>query len=238
MADVDPTLQQLERALDGQRWGMGERMPPERELARDLGVGRSALRRALSKLEARGRIRRHVGQGTFVAAPPAEEVTATLRLSPPPGPADVVELRLMIEPAIAAAAALRASDPAIARLRVLAAEGAEARDWQSWETADSRFHTALAQAARNPLLSGVLETLNVIRRQREWGELRRTTLTSARQQTYSRQHAALVDAVARRDAPGSAAAMRAHLVAVQRSMIGDSGDPALAALTLTGDLHD
>ncbi len=230
---MNETLVILSQALDEGRWRAGDRLPPERALADELGVGRHNLRRALSVLQGQGRIGRHVGRGTFVTVPPADEVTATLRLSPPPGPADVVELRLMIEPAIAATAALRAPEAAIAALRALVAEGAAADDWQAWEDIDSRFHTALARAARNPLLAGVLETLNVIRRQPEWGLLRQSTLKRAHQASYSAQHAALVEAVARRDAQGSARAMLAHLSAVRRDMIGD--DPALAALIPLGE---
>ncbi len=221
------------RAFRKGRWRSGERLPPERALAQEFGIGRAAVRRALAALEREGRIRRRVGQGTFVTVPPEEEVTAILRLSPPPGPADILELRLMIEPQIAAAAALRASDPAIARLREIAAHGAEAPDWQEWEATDSHFHTSLAEATRNPLLTGVLETLNVIRRRPEWAQLRSTTLTRREQAAYTDQHVALVDAVARRDPKGAADAMRGHLAAVRNTMFG--GDRSLAALVPVGD---
>jgi GntR family transcriptional regulator, uxu operon transcriptional repressor len=96
---------------------------PERYLAEELGVGRSSLRIALSELERRGRIRRHVGQGTFVTHDPGAEVVTTLRISPPPSPADVFELRLMIEPQIAATAAMRATAPEIRRLHQLVDTG-------------------------------------------------------------------------------------------------------------------
>ncbi len=225
----------LLRAFRTGRWRAGDRLPPERSLAAEFGIGRSAVRRALAALETEGRIRRHVGQGTFVRSPPEDEVTATLRLSPPPGPADVLELRLMIEPPIAAAAALRASDPAISRLREIAAKGAATTDWQTWEATDSRFHTALADATRNPLLTGVLETLTVIRRQPEWERLRSQTLTRHEQAAYSDQHVALVDAIARRDPAGAADAMRIHLSAVRRTMF--RGEPSLDALVPLGDIE-
>lgn len=227
--DPEPLL----RAFRKSRWRAGERLPPERALAEEFGIGRTTVRRVLAALEREGRIRRRVGQGTFVTVPPEEEVTATLRLSPPPSPADILELRLMIEPQIAALAALRATDPAIAHLRRLAVQGAAAPDWKEWESVDSGFHTALAESARNPLLTGVLETLNVIRRRPDWGDLRRTTLTPADQAAYSAQHVALVDAIARRDPSRAAESMRAHLAAVRKTMIG--GDPTLAALIPLGE---
>ena len=50
-------------------WAPGDRLPPERELCRDLGVSRATLRQALGELEQRGLVTRHQGRGTFVAPP-------------------------------------------------------------------------------------------------------------------------------------------------------------------------
>jgi DNA-binding FadR family transcriptional regulator len=224
-------------AIDGGRWKPGDRLPPERFLAEELGVGRSSLRIALSELERRGRIRRHVGQGTFVTEDPGAEVVTTLRISPPPSPADVFELRLMIEPQIAAAAAMRATAPDIRRLHRLVDTGEAVTDWAAWETADTEFHTALAEASRNSLLGGVLETVNAIRAQRQWGETRARTLNPERQAAYVRQHRAIARAIDRRDPPAAAAAMRDHLVAVNRAMVGDTADLFLITLSQDGDRH-
>ncbi len=223
---AEATAARLGADIAAGRWEDGARLPAERALAAEMGVSRATLRKALAALERRGRIRRHVGQGTFVTAPTTEEVTATLRLSPPPSPADVLELRRMIEPAIAAAAALRATAPELRRFSAIVEDGAEAAGWEAWEEADSRFHTQLAVACRNPLLTGVLETLNVIRAQAEWTSLRRGTLTRAAQRAYAAQHRALVDALAARDPAVAATAMRDHLDAVRAAMIGGAADAA------------
>jgi GntR family transcriptional regulator, uxu operon transcriptional repressor len=231
-------LGSLLMAIDGGRWKPGDRLPPERQLAEELSVGRSSLRIALSELERRGRIRRHVGQGTFVTHDPGAEVVTTLRISPPPSPADVFELRLMIEPQIAATAAMRASAPDIARLHRIIDQGEAASDWAAWETADTEFHGALATASRNPLLGGVLETVSAIRAQRQWGETRARTLTPDLQAAYVRQHRAIAAAVDGRDPPRAAAAMRDHLMAVNRSMVGSAADLTLSILAPDGDSHD
>jgi GntR family transcriptional regulator, uxu operon transcriptional repressor len=224
-------------SIDGGRWKPGDRLPPERFLAEELGVGRSSLRIALSELERRGRIRRHVGQGTFVTDDPGAEVVTTLRISPPPSPADVFELRLMIEPQIAATAAMRATAPEIRRLHRLVDRGEAVTDWASWETADTEFHTALAEASRNSLLGGVVETVNAIRAQRQWGETRARTLNPERQADYVRQHRAIARAIDRRDPPGAAAAMRDHLIAVNRAMTGDAAGLTISILAQDGDRH-
>jgi len=227
----------LLRAIDGGRWKPGERLPPERELARELGIGRSTLRIALGELEARGRIWRHVGQGTFVSGAPESEIVTTLRITPPPSPADVFELRLMIEPQIASAAAMRATSQEIRHLDLTLERGERSEDWTAWEGTDTEFHTSTARISRNPLLVGVLETVNAIRAQRQWGETRSRTLNADRQAAYVRQHRAIVAAIRDHDPPRAASAMRDHLVAVHRAMVGDAADPALATLEASG-VHD
>lgn len=231
MSIPQDVLGTLLMSIDGGRWKPGDRLPPERFLAEELGVGRSSLRIALSELERRGRIRRHVGQGTFVMEDPGGEVVTTLRIAPPPSPADVFELRLMIEPQIAAAAAMRAATPEIRRLQRLADAGEAVSDWAAWETADTEFHKALAEASRNPLLGGVLETVNAIRAQRQWGETRARTLNPERQAAYVAQHRAIARAVDRRDPPAAATAMRDHLAAVNRAMVGDAAELSLSILS-------
>lgn len=233
MTVPESTLGTLLAALDEGRWAPGSRLPPERKLARELGIGRSSLRAALAELERLGRIWRHVGQGTFVSEDPGAAVIAALRIDPPPSPADVFELRLMIEPQIAAAAAMRASAPEIRRMLSLVDQGARASDWAEWEKIDTDFHTSLAAAARNGLLVGVLETVNVIRAQREWGEMRSKTLNGERQAAYVRQHRSIVDAVEARDPSAAAVAMRDHLAGVHRAMLGTAADLALSPLLST-----
>jgi DNA-binding FadR family transcriptional regulator len=134
----------------------------------------------------------------------------------------VLEARRMLEPAIAAAAALRARPGEIAALQSLSGippdEGQE--EWRAWERRDAAFHAAVAAASRNPLLSALLDTLQEIRQREDWGKLRRETVTPAHRRAHARQHAAVAAAIADRDAAGAAAAMRAHLIAVEAAMGG------------------
>jgi DNA-binding FadR family transcriptional regulator len=65
MERTDQTLSRLRQLIESQDFNDG-RMPPERALASELGVGRRSLRRALEVLEQEGRISRHQGRGTFV----------------------------------------------------------------------------------------------------------------------------------------------------------------------------
>src|SRR4029450_3223136 len=66
MDRYEETLTRLRRLIDDGGVAADGRMPPERELASELGIGRRSLRRALGVLESEGRISRHQGRGTFV----------------------------------------------------------------------------------------------------------------------------------------------------------------------------
>jgi len=219
MATRDQALGALRAALDRGDYAPGARLPAERALALSLGLGRGTLRKALDTLAREGRIRRRVGEGTFVSEAPA----ATLRFAAAPSPADIMEARRMLEPAIAATAALRARPDEIATLRALATLP-PGDDWQAWEARDTAFHGAIAAAARNPLLSALLETLHEMRSGGDWARLRRRTVTPSHHRAHARQHATIADDIAARDPAGAAAAMRAHLLEVEAAMT----DPALS----------
>ena len=224
MATAEDTLRILRTALNEGMFAEGSRLPPERDLAIRLRVGRGTLRKAFDALEREGRIRRRVGHGTFVTSP-TPGYDAALKLDAAPTPADVMETRLMVEPAIAGAAALRATQSEITTLQRLGEAPAEG-DWREWERRDNAFHTAVATASRNPLLVGLLETLHQMRRREDWSRLRRLTLTPERQATYIGQHRTLVAAIARRDPGAAAEAMRQHLQTVQAAMLADHSEPS------------
>lgn len=78
LQNADQTLTKLRRLIADGAIGADGRMPPERLLADELGVGRRSLRRALDILEQEGRITREQGRGTFVHANSNREVALPL----------------------------------------------------------------------------------------------------------------------------------------------------------------
>lgn len=228
MATAEQALRLLREALDRGDFPAGSRMPPERALSQRLRVGRGTLRKAFDALEREGRIRRRVGHGTFIVDPDSG-YDAALRLDRAPSPADVMETRILVEPAIAATAALRATPDEVRSLSRLA-EASPDGDWREWERRDNAFHTAVAAASRNPLLVGLLETLHQMRRSEDWSRLRRFTLTPDRQRSYVEQHRVLVDAIGRRDAAAARVAMQRHLETVADAMIAEPEQARAAAV--------
>lgn len=140
--------------------GVGDPLPPERDLAARLEVSRPAVREALRVLEAQGVIRSGVGSGseagTFVAAQPAEALSRLLRLHLALSNfafGDVVEARVALERSsvILAAQATSHADAAAA----LTAMESAGEDRAAYGAADAAFHIALAQASGNRLVTAL-----------------------------------------------------------------------------------
>jgi DNA-binding FadR family transcriptional regulator len=196
------------------------RLPPERDLARQLSVSRMALRAGLERLEAEGRIWRHVGQGTFIGSRPEIPAKQLSFITANTSPAEVLEARLAIEPQIARMAAMRASGIQISDLAALVQKGRAAGDPATWEVWDGQFHRALCLSTGNRLLLSIFDSFNAMRRQKTWNRLRRAVLTPERRRHYAEQHQNILDAVSGRDAARAEIAMRAHVEEVARSLLG------------------
>jgi DNA-binding FadR family transcriptional regulator len=194
----------------------GERLPPERELAASLSVSRSTLREAMHELEAKHLVERRTGRGTIVAEQ-AESVTELyagltgVQLEADVTLDDATELRLIVEPRIAAAAALRASPSNFVQLEdVLARSAPDPTPERSLEL-DVEFHLLLAHAARNPLLVAVYTMTS------RWTESvrRHSHATPEGRQRSLEGHRAIYRAVEARDAEAAAAAMDEHLSTIR-----------------------
>ena len=189
----------------------GDALPPERELATLLGLSRRELRAAMSVLEASGRVWRGVGRGTYLGARPVRFTPTLAGLGARTSPADIAEIRLAIEPAFAALAAVKAAPEDLAELENCARKNAAARDDEEWQTWDHRFHLLIAQATRNPAIVAVVEAINGVRAQ---PALRAKTAHDGSRQRFAGEHKAIVDGMLRRDAEGAQARMREHLAHV------------------------
>jgi DNA-binding FadR family transcriptional regulator len=224
MTRTDPVLARL-RDLVAKRDAAGEqRLPPERELAMLLKTSRGTLRRALDLLEAEGVLWRHVGQGTFIGSRrPLPQHAAITRFT---NPDEVMEARLMLEPQLAAMAAIRGTGEDVARMDNCVRKSEAAVTTATFELWDGRLHRAIAEAARNRMLLALFDHLNAVRDEDLWGQLKKATVTRTRKAGYRNQHRALVDAIRKRDAVAAEKIMRAHLDAVRRDLLAPVGSKA------------
>ena len=208
-------LAQLEPAEAG-------RLPAERELCEILGVSRGALRKALAIAESEGRIWRHVGKGTFLGKKPADNPADITNVANYASPAEVLRARLLIEPMLAAEAALNASASDLAELQLCAKRGREADTWRRYENWDNRFHSVIANATQNKVLVMTFDNLNNVRRTVAWGRRRDGSARPSPNHHSFKEHDTLVGAILDRDGAAAEGAMREHLENVRRKMMEGS----------------
>lgn len=210
-------------------WTVGQRLPTERELVKNLGIARNTVRNTLDDLVRQGLIERQVGRGTFLAKAP-EQDTAAAR--PPASvaldasPADVIECRLIFEPAMAGLAVTRATQADVERMESHLRRGNDAEDWRMFEHWDEALHQAIAEATRNPAVIQMNASLSRVRQQGEWGQLKARSLTVERRRRLQEEHRQIVLAIRNRDIDGAQEWMHRHLLHVRSYMFRpDAADP-------------
>lgn len=216
MRKAEEVARKLNELIDSSRYPHNSRLPPERDLAHELGVSRKLLRQALGHLEAEGRIWRHVGQGTFVGAKPVQSIRDVKVLSGLTNPAEVMEVRRTIEPECARLAALRAISSEIDKLKMYLKRSEAVTDYWTYGKWDGTLHRGIAEASHNTLLLTVFDAVNQVRLQTAWAQMWEQAIINGGLHMYHEQHRGIVDAIEKRDASGAERRMREHLDMVNR----------------------
>lgn len=220
MTQTEPeALAALLAYITAQQLNDGDPLPAERQLALTLGVSRRKLREALSHLELEGRVWRGVGRGTFLGSRPQKFVSGFDALFRDTSPADVMEARFIIEPAVAALAATKASVEDLQEIEKCVRKNASARDDSEWQQWDHRFHHLIAQATRNQAMIALIGAMNSARAQPGWRSRRIATVDDEGRRRSAAQHREVYDALEARDPESASAAMRRHLVQVQTILL-------------------
>ena len=211
-------LLRLRGFLGEHSFALNDRLPPERELCRELGLTRAALRAAMAILESEGQVWRHVGRGTFIGARLVLNLEEVKYLSGITTSSQILDARVAIKPELARLAALHGSASRFAELLVCVQRCSKAKVWRVFEAWGSRFHYAIASATRNKLLGTMFETLNALRRSVVWQTVRVGLGPSSDYPTFA-EHQRIYDAIVRHDEQASADAMRQHLGSVRSRLI-------------------
>ncbi len=200
----------------------GDRLPSERDLIVRFGMTRSTLRKALEALERDGRIWRHVGKGTFVAAHSGAGSLGLLAdLSLQVSPFHLMRARLSLEPAIARESAISATDEAVTRIKLARDRAAQAPTWDDYEAQDDLFHRSVAEATGNALLLSLFDHLNQVRRAVAWQTVVRDSVRPSREHPSFAEHDKIVKAIEARDPGAAHIAMREHLGSVSARLFGE-----------------
>jgi GntR family transcriptional repressor for pyruvate dehydrogenase complex len=188
----------------------GDKLPPERELAQMMNVGRPSLRAALRALAVMNVIEIHPGSGTFISSLEPDRLVEHLDFVFALDDSSVLQLfdaRRTLEARTAALAACFITADEIARLRAILAVWSSAKDNEIREDADRDFHKLIAAASRNPILYRFVSVVNQLGKESRQLAYR---LPTAIDKT-SDEHHAIVDALQRHDAEAAERAMLHHL---------------------------
>ena len=194
----------------------GDRLPPERLLAEQFGVSRTAVREAVKALRQRGLIEVYPGRGTFITDGTSNALHRSLGLAMRVGREDgvesLLELREIIEPAITAKAALLATLIQIEQLE----NCVEQMDMfltipEQFMAADNNFHMVLAAASGNVLVPAILNSIvDILQEQRMM--IFRADGGQIIAQTHHRN---ILQAIKDRNPAAAKASMEAHLTQVR-----------------------
>lgn len=208
---VQEIADQLITGILSGKFKFGERLPPERDLAKYLGVARPTIREAMRILSAIGLLEVRHGEGVFVVDGHSDFVAKAFGwaiLLDAPTAREVVETRLAIESELAGLAAKRASPEDVARLEDFLTEmEANLENVEEFSRADLGFHLVLSDAARNLALSRLLHAIQSLLR--EW--IQRSLTHSSVGKTALVQHKHILAAIAAGNEVEARKTMRAHL---------------------------
>ena len=201
----------------------GGRLPPERELASQMKVGRRTVREALSVLEQEGAIWRRQGQGTFYGAAKLVGEREVADRAHRVNPLEIVEARLAIEPVLARLAAMRASLADIEAMKRIAEKARTAKNARDYARADADFHRKIAECAGNAMFRAMFEMIIQVREKADWTRVRQYYFRHDGARRSYEEHRIVVDAIGERDPLAAAVAMQDHLRNVSASLL--SADP-------------
>lgn len=213
MALTDEAIERIRELIRSGTLPPGSRLPPEQKLAEQLGLSRNSMREAVKALQLVRVLDSRPGDGTYVTslAPRLllEGLGSAVDLLQGDTLLDVMQIRVMLEPAATAAAALRITDSQLEHLAMLLEKMWEtAPDAEKMVQHDIEFHLAIVAANGNESLTSVLDGLSGrTARARVWRHLIEADAAANTQA----EHQAIYDALAARDPELARAAALMHV---------------------------
>ena len=214
----DHIVEQITELISRGVFKPGDRMPPEKQLCQQFGVGRTSVREALRSLSAMGIVESHMGDGTFVSGSADRLLERGFRWSlllSPKLVGDLIETRRMLEGKTVQLAAkkatpadLKEAEDSILEMRAMIAAPSD------YLEQDVRFHIAIARASQNSVLLNLVDTTRgylhawireLLAEASRKDLLRRTQLSI-------KEHERILRAIQNRDPEAARTAMDAHIL--------------------------
>jgi GntR family transcriptional repressor for pyruvate dehydrogenase complex len=210
-------VQQIEQSIVQGGLKVGERLPPERELGERFGVSRTAVREAVKALREKGLVQSDPGRGTFITNGTSRAVRNSLHLMVRMGRSnasdDLVQVREILEPEIAALAAKHVTPEQLASLqKAIDVMDVALNDADGFVEADLGFHLTLAEATKNAIIPALIDSIIDLLREQRKGIFS----TKGGPQRGQFHHKRILKAVTHHDSVAARNAMRAHLAQVRQ----------------------
>jgi GntR family transcriptional repressor for pyruvate dehydrogenase complex len=227
----EEVVQQLREMIHGGHLRPGDRLPPERDLAKLLGVSRPTLRAGLRSLAAVGVLKSRQGAGTFVVqsdGPPSLDSSPLRLMASLHGftIAEMFEARRALEMAIAALAAERSTGDQMASMsEEIAGMYASLDEPEQFLVHDMHFHQTVAAASGNRILTALMNMVATI-----LFDVRSKTVQRARDLKESAEmHRQIYRAIRDRNSEAARHTMRDHLVLAQKAQEAEVEQDAVRA---------
>jgi DNA-binding FadR family transcriptional regulator len=210
----------LKHRISQGEWKVAGKIPPERDLASEYNVARNTLRKAIDILEKEGLLRREVGRGSFITEIEPDSLYAIMKRMEGTSPADLMEIRRLIEPAASSYAATNASISELEAVRESHLLAVEAKDMPTFEKYDAEFHHRIFECCRNDFLKEIHNLIRTIRNQSLWVDMKKRSFSEERRLIYCNEHQAILDCLLKRNPEGAKNATLKHLNSVQFNLLG------------------
>ena len=196
----------------------GAKLPNERELAQQLNTSRTAVRSALAMMERQGLVRRRAGSGTFLTDDAAHvfsrmDQTPVVDHDAVPSFAEIVEGRLLFEPAMMHLVVGRVQDSEVVEMRRTLDEILAAPTWEDFKESIYALHKQMFASTKNKFLEQIIGNILDDRRAVlfDGHDTDKPAPDAVRQQT-SKDLRAIVDAIADRNAKRAEELVADHLM--------------------------
>ena len=205
-------VQQVEESIHKGAMKPGDQLPPERELAEQFGVSRTAVREAVKALREKGLVEAYHGRGTFITDGTSysmrQALDRMLKVGQTEGSGFLAEVREILEPEIAAMAAMRCDAEDLASMHEQVGIMDHARkDPDAFIEADLDFHLVLAEAAANPIILSLIDSIVGLLREQRMGIFQ----VEGGPDRGQYHHKRILEAIVHKDPVGAREAMKAHL---------------------------
>lgn len=222
---------ELKFLLTNKVYKIGDRLPPERDIAETFSVSRTVVREALIMLELENLVAVKKGSGVYVIGIPNDELDEKdKQIDEDFGPFELLQARQLIESNIAAFAASQIVKTDIIELRSILEQEKQILEQEVLDdySADEMFHICIARATKNAVLEGLLNDLWQKRyASKMWDKLHSRIRDHSYRKKWLYDHEKILQALQIKDANAAGQAMWQHLENVKQTLmtVSDSEDP-------------